>query len=174
MAVAIAGLDAPKPAGTPLAASIAAVAEDLAGVTGPRIVVVVSDGKEGCRGDPGREAQRLRQSGIDVTLNLVGLALDKEARRGNARIAKLGGGTYFDAADAETLGKALRAAISAPFEVRDGSGDLVARGTVGGDPVDAPTGIFEVRVLVEPPVVFEDVFLQSDADVTLTMPVAER
>ncbi len=174
MAEAIEGLDAPKPAGTPLAASIAAVAEDLAGVTGPRIVVVVSDGKEGCRGDPGREAQRLRQSGIDVTLNLVGLALDKKTRHGNARIAKLGGGTYFDAADAETLGEALRAAISAPFEVRDGSGELVARGTVGGDPVDAPSGIYEVRVLVEPPVVFEDVFLRSDADVTLTMPVAEH
>jgi len=151
-----------------------AVAEDLADVSGPRIVVVVSDGKESCRGDPAAEARRLRAQGFDVTLNVVGLALDKPSREAIARLAEVGGGSYFDAGDAETLGAALRAAVSAPVEVVDASGTIVGHGTVGGDAIAVPPGSYRVAVLTDPVVTFEDVFVQPEADIVLTLPAPDR
>src|SRR5262249_27705206 len=85
---------------TPLAKAIRAVAQDLEGVTGPRIVIIVSDGEENCGGDPAKEVRRLAGKGFDVTLNVVGLALDdSKVRKQIRRLAQLGHGTYFDARD---------------------------------------------------------------------------
>jgi Mg-chelatase subunit ChlD len=170
----IAALTAPKDARTPLARAIAAVADDLEGVTGRRIVVVVSDGKESCKGDPAAEVKRLRAAGYDVTLNVVGLTLDRASRTGIARLADLGDGSYFDAGDAESLGAALRAAVSAPFEVTDASGTVVARGSVGGEAAAVPMGRHTVTVASDPPVTFTDVFVQPEADVVLTLPAGDR
>lgn len=176
MAEVIAGLEAPKSVKTPLAKAIAAVAGDLADVAGPRIVVVVSDGKESCGGDPAAEVRRLRAQGFDVTLNVVGLALERKSRKSISRLADLGGGSYFDASDAETLGAALRAAVSAPVQVIDGSGALVGRGTVGGEAIEVPPGRYRVVVLSDPAITFEDIFLEPEADIVLTLPLvsAER
>ena len=67
-------------------------------------------------------------------INIVGMAVsdDKSARKQMSRWAKLGGGAYFDARNPKQLGDAIRAAVSAPFEVFDAAGVSVARGTVGG------------------------------------------
>ena len=140
-------------------------------MTGPRIVVVVSDGKESCKGDPITEAERLRAEGFDVTLNVVGLALDRDSRKTIARLAEVGGGSYFDAADAETLGAALRAAVSAPVHVLDAEGTVVARGTIGGQAMSVPPGSYEVVVLTDPAFTFADVFVQPEGDIVLTLPV---
>ena len=169
----IARLTAPKDARTPLARAIAAVADDLEGVTGRRIVVVVSDGKESCKGDPAAEVTRLREAGFDVTLNVVGLTLDRASRKSIAHLADLGGGSYFDASDAETLGAALRAAVSAPVHILDASGGLVASGTVGGEAIDVPPGSYEVTVLSDPVITFSGVYVQPEADIVLTLPAPD-
>ena len=171
MAATIASFTAPRKAQTPLARAIAAVADDLDGVTGSRIVVVVSDGKESCKGDPVAEVRRLQAQGVDVTLNVVGLALDRASRRGIARLADVGSGTYFAATDAESLGAALRAAVSAPVQVLDASGAVVAGGTVGGDPVTVSPGRYDLLVLTDPVVTFEDVHVPPQGDIVLTLPV---
>jgi Mg-chelatase subunit ChlD len=163
-------LDAPSEARTPLAAAIAAAALDLADVEGRRLIVVVSDGKESCKGDPLAEVERLRAEGIDVTLNIVGLALDRASRRGIARLAETGGGAYFDARDGEALGEALRAALGASVEVRDAEGAVVGRSTVGGQPIGLPSGTYDLVVLDEPPVTFAGVYVAPGADVVLTLP----
>jgi hypothetical protein len=103
MADIIAALDVQASVKTPLAAAIRKVADDLATVTGPRIVIVVSDGQESCGGNPTKAVKALRAGGVDVTLNIVGMGLDKQARKGIAKLAKLGGGTYFDARDPDQL-----------------------------------------------------------------------
>ena len=77
MAATIEGLRTPRSVRTPLAAAIERVADDLAGVTGPRIVVVVSDGRESCGGDPEAAVRALRDQGFDVTVNVVGLGLEQ-------------------------------------------------------------------------------------------------
>lgn len=172
MADIIAGMEAPKSVKTPLAKAIAAVAGDLADVAGPRIVVVVSDGRESCGGDPAAEVKHLRSQGVDVTLNVVGLALDRKSRKAISRLADLGGGSYFDASDAETLGAALRAAVSAPVHVIDDSGSVVARGTVGGEAMEVPPGRYRVVVLSDPVITFGDLFVEPEADIVLTLPLA--
>ena len=51
------------------------------------------------------------------------------------------------------LGDAIRAAVSAPFEVFDASGASVATGTVGGAAVKLPPGTYRVVVLSDPEVI---------------------
>ncbi len=158
---------------TPLAKAIRSVAADLEGVTGPRIVIVVSDGAESCGGDPAKEVRRLRATGTDVTLNVVGLALDDRAtRRAVRRLAALGGGTYFDARDPDEVAQAIRTAVSAPFQVFDSEGVLVGGGTVGGGAIELPPGTYQVVVLTEPRMTYEGIVIEQEGAVTVTLPSA--
>jgi hypothetical protein len=172
MAATIETLKTPKTVQTPLAAAIEQVAGDLEGVSGPRIVVVVSDGRETCGGDPEAAVEALRAQGFDVTVNVVGLGLSKEDRRRIRRLAALGGGSYFDARGAGQLEDAIGAAVSAPFEVRDATGTVVARGIVNGPTLELPPGTYRVTVLTDPPYEFEEVVLGSADSATLTLPAA--
>jgi len=172
MATTIEGIRLRRSIGTPLAAAIEAVAGDLASVTGPRIVVVVSDGRESCKGDPEAAVRELRAQGYDVTVNAVGLGLSREDRKRIRRLATLGGGGYFDAKGAGQLDDAIAASVSAPFEVRDATGELVGRGVVNGPSLELPPGTYQVTVLTEPPHVFETVVLESGSGATLTLPGA--
>jgi Mg-chelatase subunit ChlD len=171
MAQTIEGIRLRSSVRTPLAAAIEAVAGDLASVTGPRIVVVVSDGQESCKGDPAAAVQALRDQGYEVTVNVVGIGLSTEDRKRIRRLATLGGGSYFDAQGAGQLDDAIGAAVSAPFEVRDANGEVVGRGTVNGPAVRLPPGTYEVTVLTDPPHVFDAVVLESGGGATLTLPV---
>jgi Mg-chelatase subunit ChlD len=173
MASRIEGIRILASVNTPLAKAIRAVATDLQDVTGPRIVIVVSDGQENCGGDPGKEVKRLVGKGFDITLNVVGLALDdSKVRKQIRRLAQLGHGTYFDARDPAQVAQAVRTAVSAPFQVFDPSGELVARGTVGGGPVKLPPGTYRVVVLSEPQAVYEGVVIETGGSVTVTLPSA--
>jgi hypothetical protein len=170
MAGIIEGIRIERSVGTPLAAAIEAMAGDLAAATGPRVVVVVSDGQESCGGDPEAAVRALRESGIDVTLNVVGIGLDGENGRRIRRLARIGGGAYFDVRRAGELEEALRAAVSAPFEVVDATGAVVARGSVGGPAVEVPPGVYRVVVRPDPVVVFEDVLVEPGSSPTLEVP----
>jgi Mg-chelatase subunit ChlD len=172
MASTIDGIHLRTSVRTPLAAAIEAVAGDLASVTGPRIVVVVSDGQESCKGDPEAAVRALRAQGVDVTINVVGIGLSKEDRKRIRRLATLGGGSYFDARGAGQLDDAIRGAVSAPYEVRDASGTIVGRGIVNGPALELPPGTYRVTVLTEPPYEFEAVVLESGSGATLTLPDA--
>ncbi|MET0773138.1 MAG: hypothetical protein ABWZ82_08650, partial [Candidatus Limnocylindrales bacterium] len=111
-------------------------------------------------GDPSRAVRRLRAHGI-ATVNIVGMGLDRTTRRQMRRLARLGGGSYFDARDASGLERAITVAVSAPFSVTDGSGRTVATGTVGGSPVQLPPGTYRVIVAAEPQVVFDAVVVSE-------------
>jgi hypothetical protein len=147
MIATIDALTIPRSVRTPLAAAIAAVGDDLAGVTGPRVVVVVSDGRESCGGDPEAAVRSLIDQGFDVSVNVVGLGLDRKSRQTIARLADVGDGHYYDARDADGLREALRAAFGAPYEVVDASGAVVGRGTVDGAPVVLSPGAYRVALV---------------------------
>ncbi len=135
-------------ANTPIAASLAAVPTDLAGVTGPITIVLLTDGEETCDGDPAAEITKLRESGIDVRVNIVGLALDDDALKEEfARWAELGGGTYIDvSANSNELAAALDQSMQTPFEVVDSAGNVAGRGTVGGAPLRLDAGDYTLRI----------------------------
>ncbi|HWL69377.1 MAG TPA: VWA domain-containing protein, partial [Geminicoccus sp.] len=148
MVAAVQGLTATDGARTPIAASLEAAAQDLAAAQGPRTVVLITDGEETCDGDPLAAVQALRASGIAVRLNIVGFAVDQPVVASMFRSwAEAGGGAYFSADDADGLARAVREASSTPFEVIDGQGTSVARGTVDGEAVSIAAGRYRIRPL---------------------------
>ena len=60
---------------TPIAASLAKIESDLRGALGSKTIVLVTDGKETCDGKPEDVIKKLRDKGIDITLNIVGFAI---------------------------------------------------------------------------------------------------
>ena len=155
---------------TPLAAAIGAVRDDIGGVEGPRIVVVVTDGNESCKGDPEAAVRSLVEEGFDTTVNIVGLALDNEkVKQRMASWAATGGGIFIDAQDQAGLSSAIVQTLRAPFRVIDGRGAVVAEGIVGDPAVTVPTGIYRVEVLSEPPATFEDVRVDPGLAVKFTV-----
>ena len=143
----VAAIEAMNLAKTPIARSLELVAEDLAGVEGPSVVVLVTDGEETCGGDPPAAVEKLRGLGFDVRVNVVGFAIDDEELKARFRYwADVGGGVYRDAASAADLGASIRDSLRAAFEVLDASGEVVAASSVGGEPVQLPAGDYRVRV----------------------------
>lgn len=147
----ILGITAQERAGTPLAASLGLVAEDLAAAEGRKLVLLLTDGEETCGGDPAAEIARLRATGIDVRVSIVGFAINDTALETQFQEwARLGGGDYFSAAGAEELNLAIEEAVRVPFRVLDGAGVEVATGSVNGEPVTLPAGTYTVELLAEP------------------------
>lgn len=155
---------------TPIAAALAAVREDLAEAPGRQMVLLLTDGEETCGGDPGAEIAGLRESGLDVQVNIVGFALDDETvREAFAGWARSGGGAYFDASDRDSLADAIARSVQAPFDVIDAAGQVVAQGMVGGEPVETAPGVYRVVVRASPERAFDDVAVSSGTAVTLEM-----
>jgi hypothetical protein len=136
---------------TPIAASLQKVKDDLNGVKGALLVILMTDGEETCGGDPKAAIESLRSGGIDVRVNIVGFAIDEVALKETfTQWAQAGNGAFFDAQNAEQLKRAVRATLSPTYEaVRDGKS--VASGTVNGEPIELPVGSYLVRVHGAPP-----------------------
>jgi hypothetical protein len=143
----IAKLEAKNGAKTPIGASLAKVAEDLATVKGERVVVLLTDGEETCDGDPAAEIEKLLKAGVNVRVSIVGFAIDDPKLAVTFRQwAKSGGGAFFEANDAAALSNAMAQALRPGFEIVDAKGQVVAEGIAGGDPVKAMPGSYSVRL----------------------------
>ncbi|MDZ7668733.1 MAG: VWA domain-containing protein [Gammaproteobacteria bacterium] len=141
------GIQAINLARTPIAESLAAVADDLREAGGRKLVVLLTDGEETCGGDPGAAIARLQEGGLNVRVNIVGFALDDDSIRAQFRHwARQGGGEYHDADDVPGLQLALNRALETPFRVFDPAGMEVARGVVGGAAEEVPPGLYEVHI----------------------------
>lgn len=102
---------------TPTAYALEQAAKDL-GTTGPRSIILVSDGEATCRKDPCDTAKTLAAQGIDLRIDVIGLKVGSAARKQLQCVAESGNGTYYDAADSDQLTKALKSAqfaAQAPF-----------------------------------------------------------
>jgi len=152
--------------GTPIAASLAAVAQDLASAGGARQVILITDGEESCGGDPAAEVRRLREAG-PLSLAIVSLALEPEALAVFEALAAEVGASYVDVGSYEALNTAIAEALNPAYEVYDQEGNLVAQGRVGGEALELPMGIYRVRVLSAPVEVFDNVRVPGDGSVTV-------
>jgi hypothetical protein len=143
----VGGIQAMNLAKTPIGRSLELVVEDLAGATGNRAVVLITDGEETCGGDPRAVIERLTRSGFDIRVNIVGFAVDDLALEEEFEAwARAGGGRYVEAHDGEQLARAMGSSLEEAFEVLDGS-EVVATGVVNGDPVELPPGAYRVRLV---------------------------
>ena len=126
------GINAMNLARTPLGRSIELAASDLADVPGKRLLVVLTDGEETCEGDPAAAITDLHERGWDITVNIVGFAIDDEALAAEfAAWADLGNGSYFAATDRDSLKAALQEATITGFTVSNAAEETVARGRPG-------------------------------------------
>jgi hypothetical protein len=97
---------------TPIADSIIAAAGSLP--TGDfNSIILVSDGEETCGGDPCAVAEALKDSDVELTVHVVGYGVDDATRQQLECIARVSGGSYHDATDAEGLLRALEEALEA-------------------------------------------------------------
>jgi hypothetical protein len=133
---------------TSIAASLHAVADDLAGAAaGSRLVVLVTDGEETCGGDPLAAIAQLRAEGVDARINIVGFAVEDAITNQTFEAwAEAGGGQHFEAGDLDELRDAVEQAMGLPFTVLDRAGDEVARGIVGADPIELPPGEYQIVI----------------------------
>jgi hypothetical protein len=105
-----ASVDGAKAQGyTPIAYSLGQAANDFPADAKERVIVLVSDGKETCRGDPVVAAKALAGKGI--TVHTVGFVVDSAARGQLQAIARATGGSYFDAPVGPELPDMLKSAF---------------------------------------------------------------
>ncbi|MDH3532485.1 MAG: VWA domain-containing protein, partial [Gammaproteobacteria bacterium] len=168
-AAKIAGINAMNLARTPIADSLAAVEGDLQGAPSG-IIVLVTDGEETCEGDPGKVIETVRDKGFNVSLNIVGFAIDDaELAAQFESWAELGGGRYLGASDAADLSVAIEQALRIAYTVYDRGGNEVATGVVGGEPLKIERGLYRVVVNSAPKQSFDGVTLQGEDTVTLRL-----
>jgi post-segregation antitoxin (ccd killing protein) len=139
--------------------------------------VLITDGKATCDQDPEEALAELRDAGIEVSLNIVGFALDDEAVKEQMRAwAEANLGNFYDATDADSLTEAVKVAVAAPVDIYAVGDDAapVASTTVGAPPVELPPGEYRVVVLSDPAREFGDVFLGGGEAVSLELPVEPR
>jgi von Willebrand factor type A domain len=99
---------------TPISDILERAANDLKSETQAtsRIVVLVSDGKETCKGDPCAVAKALAEADANLVVHTIGFAVDVAARYELQCIAKHARGNYYEASDVGKLSENLAAAVS--------------------------------------------------------------
>jgi Ca-activated chloride channel family protein len=111
LGTAVDGVRAAGP--TPIGLSLQRAASDLKG-TGPKTIVLVSDGLSTCPPDPCPTARQLASADPDLRIDTVGFAVDAAARAQLSCIARETHGSYYDAKDASALAAQLsRASVRA-------------------------------------------------------------
>jgi Ca-activated chloride channel family protein len=124
---------------TPIGNALKGAAKDL-GPTGKRTIVLLSDGEPTCDPDPCKVAKDLRGSGIDLTVNVVGLNVSGRARSALQCIADAGGGTYYGVDQPDELASSLvSVSVRALREFRL-TGTPVVGGTSTADPLAIEPG----------------------------------
>jgi hypothetical protein len=100
---------------TPITYVIELAAKDVGKEAGERAVVLVSDGKETCEGDPCAAAKALAAADAKLVIHTIGFNVDAAARYQLQCVARVARGTYTDASGAADLGASLgKVAIAKP------------------------------------------------------------
>jgi Mg-chelatase subunit ChlD len=134
---------------TPLVHSILQAQDDFQEV-GKGTLVVVSDGLETCGGDIHSIAPALKNSGLELRVNIVGFGIEQRSARAQLEaIAESTGGRYLDAGNPEELLASLQKTLHVEFVVLNDEGVEQTRGLVGGEPAEVPEGNYTLRLLLE-------------------------
>jgi hypothetical protein len=155
---------------TPITYVITKGAEDFpADFQGDRVIVLVSDGKETCPGDPCAMAQALAKKGMKLVIHTVGFGVDEAAKSQLECVARVTGGRYFPAESTDELIKVLSQAVETSRTVKvektgpgwlevkgaDLSGHQITRADTGEkvgslghtkSSMELPAGIYNVTV----------------------------
>lgn len=95
---------------TPITYVLGLAADDLKPLAGTKTIVLVSDGKETCEGDPCLVARKMAEANADLVIHTVGFGVSAETRSQLQCIANVARGKYFDADDADQLAASMEEA----------------------------------------------------------------
>ena len=85
---------------TPITFSVQMTAEKLRTLEDETTIILVSDGKETCEGNPCALVRELRQSGVRFVMHVIGFDVTDDERKQLECIAEAGGGMYYSAKNA--------------------------------------------------------------------------
>jgi hypothetical protein len=135
---------------TPLVLSVVEAIKDFEKIPNGSIILI-TDGIESCNGDIKSIAAEIKKAGLELKVHIVGFDIkEKEARAELEAIAKSTEGTYVDAKDAAGLLSALEQTLQLEFVILDDKGEVVGRGTVGGEPIKVKEGTYTLRIMLAP------------------------
>jgi hypothetical protein len=122
---------------TPIAYTLEQAKGDFADLPGTKLVLLVSDGMETCNPDrkaPAKAAMALIEAGYTLQINVIGFDIGEMpgAREQLMEIARVTGGTYYDAQSSEELRMALRLSDQITYSIYDQQGEKIATGVIGG------------------------------------------
>lgn len=133
-------VDSVRPSGwTPMGNALREAAAAMPN-SGPRSIVLVSDGEDTCAPpEPCEVARELKTQGVDLVMHAIGFAVDGAARAQLTCMAQATGGTYTDAADGPALERILPRVTAAALRNYESAGTPIV-GTTGydGAPVARP------------------------------------
>ena len=148
---------------TPIAYTLEQAKDDFANVPDKKLILLVSDGQETCHGKPVEAAKALLVAGYDLRIDVVGF--DVASQNGTADklrdIASATHGTYYDAQSSQQLRTALQSIIRVRYQVFDDQGAKVFDGVLGEAGPQLASGSYRVVLLSNPPLVLENVIVQS-------------
>jgi Ca-activated chloride channel homolog len=120
-----------KPKGsTPIAYSLELAAQDFPVDNSRKLIVLVTDGQESCRGDLKKALEAFKARGIDVDLRIIGIDLDANAQKSFEGIGK-----FENATSSAELASALGRATEAVAKPNEAKLPVTVKLTSGGKPV---------------------------------------
>ena len=149
---------------TPIDYTLRQIPGDFTGMTGTKLVLLITDGMETCEGDPVKAAQDLLAAGYDLRINVVGFDISRvsQARDQLMAIAQATGGVFLEASSREELRQALSLVAPFSYSVYDSSGSLVYTGRLGeATQPTLPAGTYRVVINTNPPYVLENVVVSN-------------
>jgi Ca-activated chloride channel family protein len=123
---------------TPITLAVRKTAEKLKTVEEETIIILVSDGKETCEGDPCALVKELKEAGIKFTMHVIGFDVTDEEREQLECMAKAGGGEYFTAKTAQEF----RVAAQKVVKESQNFGYLKVTALRNGTPINAHMEVF--------------------------------
>ena len=109
---------------TPIAYSLELASQDFpSGEENNNMIVLVSDGKESCGGDPVAIAEQLNAQGYNIKIYSIGFDVDAQTRGQLEAIALATDGAYYDAKDADQLKQSLEEIKERTFEEYEAAGE---------------------------------------------------
>lgn len=125
---------------TPMGTALRQAADALPD-SGPRSIVLVSDGDDTCAPpDPCEVAAELKRAGVDLVVHAIGFAVDDKARAQLTCMAQATGGTYTDAADGAALERVLPRVSSTALRSYQATGTPITGSTEYGSAPVAKAG----------------------------------
>ncbi len=128
-----------RPTGaTPISLAITrSLEQDFNMVSGPKTIILISDGIETCGEDPCDVAVRMQRRGIDVKMNVIGLGLSDYAAVKQLRCVALATkGKFYNAKTAAELASSLNNAMAVKTDVR---ASIITPSAQDGIPPATPT-----------------------------------